>query len=89
MTVERGSLFILWDAFKAVLRGEMIAIGSAIKRSKDQKLKGLEEKLKNLEGIHQENKGPQYLEHIKIVRKEIDEIYKGELGKKAHISKTI
>lgn len=73
---------ILWDALKAVLRGKIIAISTARKKAKEHKLKMLEEKLKNLEENHKENRVPQFLEQIKVVRKEIDEIYKEEIEKK-------
>ena len=73
---------ILWDALKAVIRGKIIAISSVIKKTKEQKLKSLEEELRNLEKKHMENNLPQTLERIKAVRKEIDIIYKQEIEKK-------
>lgn len=73
----------LWDALKAVLRGEIISITAHLKKMKSQRLTDLQGKLKKLQldDSHNNNNTSLKLE-IKKTQKEIDEIYSLEIQKK-------
>lgn len=73
---------ILWDTLKAVIRGKLISLSTAIKKAKGNKLKQLEDSLKELEKQHCQNQDPQTLSKIKEIRNQISDIYKEEIEKK-------
>ncbi len=57
------------------------------KKERNKNLADLEEKLKVLEREHVEGKDPHILKQIKVVRKDINEIYEVDLEKKAKFAK--
>lgn len=73
---------ILWDTLKAVVRGKLISLSTAIKKAKENKLKQLEDSLKEQEKQHCKNQDPQTLLKIKEIKYQISDIYKEELEKK-------
>ncbi len=73
---------ILWDTLKAVIRGKLISLSTAIKKEKENKLKQLENNLKKLERQHSEKQDPKMMTKIKEIRNQILNIYKEELEKK-------
>lgn len=61
----------LWDAAKAVLRGKLIQWSSRKKREKDEQIKVLSEKLKELESKHVENSESNILKVIINTKKNL------------------
>ena len=55
---------ILWDTLKAVVRGKLISLSTAIKKAKEHTLKQLESNLIELEKEHSENQASQILNTI-------------------------
>ena len=66
---------MLWDVFKAVMRGNIIARSAPIKKPWQKRLKKLQSKLKELQRQHKDDKDSNTQQQLKIVKKEIDEIY--------------
>lgn len=73
---------MLWDAAKAVLRGNMIAITTARKKQKEQQLNHLDQKLRTLEHQHKATQDRSILEQIRVTRKAINSTYEDEVEKK-------
>lgn len=73
---------ILWDTLKAVVRGKLISLSTALKKAKEHNLKQLESNLIELEKEHSENQNPQTLNKIKEIKNQIMDIYKEDLEKK-------
>uniref|UniRef100_A0A671WUY0 Reverse transcriptase domain-containing protein n=1 Tax=Sparus aurata TaxID=8175 RepID=A0A671WUY0_SPAAU len=72
---------MVWDAFKAVLRGKVISISSSLKKQRQVRLNSLYTKLKELQKDHKARPGTNELS-IKKLQKEIDEILTEEVKKK-------
>ncbi len=73
---------IVWDAFKAVLRGKIISISSSLKKRRQEKLSSLHAKLRELQKDHKTRPGIDKEVSIKKLQNEIDEIYSEEVKKK-------
>ncbi len=73
---------IVWDAFKAVLRGKIISISSSLKKQRQEKLSSLQTKLKELQKDHKSRPGTNQVVTIKKIQNEINEIYSEEVKKK-------
>lgn len=69
---------VLWDAWKAVLRGKLIAFASHRKKEKQKHLAELQSKLKNLETQHSTHRDPQTWAQLKCIKQEINQIYDEE-----------
>lgn len=80
---------ILWDTLKAVVRGKLISLSTAIKKAKENNLKQLEKNLKELETQHSKVQNPEIMTKIKEIKDQISLIYKEELAKKYKYLKTI
>ena len=79
---------MVWDAFKAVLRGKIISISSSLKKRRQERLNSLYIKLKGLQKDHQAKPGTKEVSiKIKQLQNEIDDITTKEV-KKIGISKT-
>ena len=72
---------MVWDAFKAVLRGKVISISSSLKKRRQERLNSLYTKLRELQKDHKARPGTDELS-IKKLQKEIDEILTEEVKKK-------
>lgn len=73
---------ILWDAFKAVLRGEIIACTALLKKMRQGKIENLEKQLKEAQKIHKRTNDPGEKQKIKKLQKEIDDIRTDEIQRK-------
>lgn len=74
---------IVWDTFKAVLRGKIISIYSSLKKRRQERLNSLYTKLKELKKDHQAKPGYKEVSvKIKQLQNEIDEIITQEVKKK-------
>ena len=73
---------ILWDTLKAVIRGKIIALSSAIKKEKEKHLKELNISLKEMESKHIRTPTNQIWEALKEIRNKISDFYKEEEDKK-------
>lgn len=73
---------MLWDAFKAVIRGNIIARSAYLKRTRQERLDTLQSKLKLLQRKHKDNVDPNMEQEMNIVKNEIDGIYTQEIQKK-------
>lgn len=73
---------LLWDAYKAVIRGKIIACTSLIKKQKKEKLGKLQLDLKELQRQHKNTLDNDKKIEIKILQNEIDAIYSDETQKK-------
>ena len=78
---------MLWDAFKAVLRGKIIAWSASSKKIKRLQLLELEEKLKNLEQIYITNRDHDVIKQIRLIKQDIDKILSEEVEKKLRFMK--
>lgn len=78
---------ILWDAFKAVMRGRIIAITSNLKKSKAARLEMLQSELLTLETKHKNNIDSNTKSEIAKKRNQIEEIYNQEAQKKLIFTK--
>lgn len=78
---------ILWDACKAVMRGKVIAVTSALKKERNKRLSDLQIKLKKLEIDHKLTQNPIMEEEIKRIRNEINSIMELEIQKKLMFTK--
>lgn len=65
---------VLWDAAKAVLRGNLLKWSSKKKKEKQKVLTDLSNTLKTLEQKHIELHKPQILEEIKVMKQQINKI---------------
>lgn len=72
---------MLWDTLKAVLRGKIIAISSSKKKTRNEKLETLKNKLKTLERQHKSDLARSTLREINIIRNEIDNLATQEIKK--------
>lgn len=63
---------IVWDAFKAVLRGKIISISSSLKKQRQEKLSSLQTKLKELQKDHKSRPGTNQVVTIKKIQNEIN-----------------
>lgn len=77
----------LWDAAKAVIRGEIIAFTASRKREKQRRLIALQGELKSLEIKHMEQKDPQTLIRINKIKQDINGIYDEEIEKQLKFTK--
>lgn len=73
---------MLWDAFKAVMRGNIIARSSYVKKLREERLNNLQQKLKQLQRQHKDNLEPNTERDIKTVKNEIDSLLTEEVKKK-------
>lgn len=73
---------ILWDAAKAVLRGKIISIATALKKARELRFKNLEDELQCLTEQHAISNDSQILKQIKDIKNKINEIYKDDIEKK-------
>ena len=73
---------VLWDACKAVIRGQRIAKSTYLKRQTQEKLNKLESELKKLEKEHKKNVDERINQNIKRVRTEVNDISGQEIQKK-------
>lgn len=78
---------ILWDALKSVIRGKIIAISSNEKKIRQQKMKELEEELKELQKEHSKNQKKATKTKIKELKKELDELSTQDIQKKLLFTK--
>lgn len=73
---------VLWDSYKAVLRGKIIALTSPIKKQKKEKLGKLQLDLNELQRQHKNTLDDDKTIEIKRLQNEIDAIYSEETQKK-------
>lgn len=73
---------IVWDAFKAVMRGNITACTTHIKNSRQERLATLQLKLKLLQRKHKDYVESNTEQEIKADKYEIDEIYTQEIQEK-------
>lgn len=78
---------MLWDAAKAVLRGEIISETAYARKVKTQRLLDLQKQLLELEQQHSKNKDSQLLLQMRPIKQEIDKIYCDEVEKKPRFTK--
>ena len=64
---DNGEVSMLWDALKAVLRGEIIALSSYKKKKRNKEQEDLQNKLKELERKHKIRQTQDALEEIKKI----------------------
>lgn len=72
---------ILWDAYKAVIRGKIIACTSLIKKQKREKLVNLQMDLKEIQRQYKNSQDNDKNIEIKRLQNEIDAIYTDETQK--------
>lgn len=65
---------ILWDALKAVRRGNITAKTTLIKRLRLEKLNKLQSKLKELQDLHKNKMDSKIKQEMNQIKKEIDEV---------------
>lgn len=80
---------ILWDAFKAVIRGKIISISSHQKKAAARKIVNLEEKLLKLEREHSKHMKEETKSEIKQLKREIDDINTLDVQKKLIFTKQL
>lgn len=78
---------ILWDAFKAVIRGKIINISSHQKKVNLHKMVSLEEKLLKLQQEHSKNMKDEIKSEIKQLKKKIDDLNTMDIQKKKIFTK--
>jgi len=79
---DNGEVSMLWDALKAVLRGEIIALSSYKKKKRNKEQEDLQNKLKELERKHKMRQTQDALEEINKIRNEINNLATQEIEKK-------
>ena len=78
---------ILWDALKAVIRGNLIAQTTLLKKSRLVNYQTLIGRLKDLERKHNATSDPEILRQVKETKNKIDNILLTEVEKKARFVK--
>lgn len=78
---------ILWDACKAVLRGQIIGYSARFKRAKQKELDELQGELKQLEQNHKDSNDQTIRGLLQKKRNEINEIYTKDIQKKLIFTK--
>lgn len=73
---------ILWDAFKAVLRGKMIARTALLKKISQGRIDSLQIKLKKAQALHKRTNDPGEKQIIKKLQKELDSLLSEEIQRK-------
>ena len=66
---------VLWDAWKAVIRGRRSAFSAYRKKGQQKHLLELHAKMKDFEIPHFTQKNPQVLTQLKCIKQEINKIY--------------
>ncbi|CAI5636845.1 unnamed protein product [Oreochromis niloticus] len=86
-STEEISPTVFWDAFKAVLRGKLIAITSKQHQMRKALYLSQVEELKNTEILYRTTRNVQLQDRIKTLKKEIDNILTEEVEKKLRFLK--
>ena len=72
---------ILWDALKAWMRGNIIALTSLAKKLRTQKIQDLEARLEQLQRVHESGLDPEVKREMEVVRGELDTLGTHEIKK--------
>ena len=78
---------VLWEAWKAVLRGKLISYCAHRKKLRQGYLLGLQSKLKDLENLHSVQKDAETLAQLKCIQQKINKYYNEENEKKMRFVK--